>query len=231
MLVASAIAIAMSALTTRSRLSARSARPWGMVPSRIQPISASSISTTRTSSTRWSARTRSRVKPSPSPPTTTRRGRSTSSRAAPASSASVEVLRLSMTKTPLTRSSSVSAACSSMRRRSTTSPRSDSARATSTYSVIGGESVERQRPFHTGAASRRTRGSPPGCPPSRRACRRWRSSLRWVTWSMASWKGAPSAARADLLDGGEDERRTRLEQPRDLPHAWPSGRRGRAAPR
>ena len=42
---------------------------------------------------------------------------------------------VSITKTPLTRSSSASAAWSSIRRRSTISPRSDSPRATSTYSV------------------------------------------------------------------------------------------------
>ena len=53
--------------------------PCGTVPSRIQPIRASSISTTITRSTRWSARTRWVVKPSPRPPTTTSRGSSTSS--------------------------------------------------------------------------------------------------------------------------------------------------------
>ena len=45
---------------------------------------------------------------------------------------------MSITKTPLTRSSRTSAVCSVLRRRSSTSPRSDSARATSAYSVIVG---------------------------------------------------------------------------------------------
>ena len=96
------------------RLSASSAGPCGMVPSRIQPTSASSISTTFTCSTRGSASTRWVVKPSPSPPTTTPRGSSTSPSAAAASSISVWSRWVSITKTPLTRSSRTSAARSSI---------------------------------------------------------------------------------------------------------------------
>ncbi len=74
------------------------------------------------------SRARGRPPPRPAGP---RRG----SRAAVASARSVLVSRVSITKTPLARSSSEVAAASSRRSRSTSSPRSDSARAISTYSI------------------------------------------------------------------------------------------------
>ena len=127
--------MAMSALTTVTRASASRAGPCGTVPLRIHSMSGSSISTTAARSTRGSASTRCSVKPSPSPPTSTAFGSSTRSRAWAASSISLVVSRVSITKTPLTRSSTTSAAVSDVRRRSTTSPRSVSARAISTLST------------------------------------------------------------------------------------------------
>ena len=73
--------------------------------------------------------------PSPSPPTSTSRGSGTMTRAASASACSVLVSRASITNTPLARSSSTDGAPFSFRSRNTSSPRSVSARALSTYSM------------------------------------------------------------------------------------------------
>jgi tartrate/fumarate subfamily iron-sulfur-dependent hydro-lyase beta chain len=107
----------------------------GTVPSRNHPISASSISTTVTCSTRGSASTASSVKPSPSPPITTSRGSAIAARASAARATSVEVSAVSITKIPLARSSSTAGPLRTLRCRRTTSPRGDSARAISVKST------------------------------------------------------------------------------------------------
>ena len=122
--------------TTSTRSSARRAGPWGTVPSRSHPTSAGSISATTTRRTRSSASTSASVKPRPRPPTSTRSGRSWRASASRASARSLDVSRVSITNTPLARSSSVVLPSSSVRWRSTSSPRSDSARATSTSLIL-----------------------------------------------------------------------------------------------
>ena len=123
---------ATSATRTSTLGSASSAGPCGTVPSRNHPTSAGSISATTTRRTRGSASTSASVNPRPSPPTSTLPGASCLASASRASARSLDVSRVSITNTPLARSSSVVDPSGSVRCLSTSSPRSDSARATST---------------------------------------------------------------------------------------------------
>ena len=75
------------------------------------------------------------AEPEPADDAPRRGSRRPASSAAAASARSVLVSRVSITNTPLARSSSDVGAASSRRSRSTSSPRSDSARAISTYSM------------------------------------------------------------------------------------------------
>ena len=186
----------MSATTTVTRSSASRAGPCGTVPSRIQPTSASSTSTTAHFSTRESASTSCMVKPSPRPPTITARGCSTTARAAVASAFSVLNSSVSITKTPLARSSSEVGPSVGRRSRSTSSPRSDSARAISTYSTPpilpgprlgvgpgGNPDAEEQSPVLCSTACASFSGAagavPPWCCTSCAASAGWASTSAW----------------------------------------------------
>ena len=134
--VASATAVAMSATTTRARRSASSCRPWGTVPSRIQVTSAGSISTTSQCSTRRSPSTRSRVNPGPA----RRPGPGAGGRPARGPRRPGRAPTRARRCPSRTRRSPAAPGRSTRpgrgrRSRSTSSPCSDSLRATSTYST------------------------------------------------------------------------------------------------
>ena len=254
---ASPMTSATSATRTSTRWSASSAGPCGTVPSRNHPTSAGSISATTTRRTRGSASTSASVNPRPSPPTSTLPGASCRASASRASARSLDVSRVSITNTPLARSSSVVDPSGSVRCRSTSSPRSDSARATSTappssrqrhtnvvamatdsYDVVSGaQGVLRRHRASAGCPQVGLLGATTdGMPDSMRTVRAARGAARvaWCRGSSCTTPGVTRAkvrARSGLVAGGASASSDLRRTPDRSPRRGSTGRRSSRAVR